>query len=173
MRCFVALWPDAAARARLAALADEQGTLHRGARAMRAENLHLTLAFIGELDEPRARAAAQAVVRLEAPPFVWTLERLGVFARARVLWAGGPRCEALEALATRVRAALDALAIAYDRKPFAAHATLLRNLPRSAAHTAASPIAPPIVWRAARPVLLRSATEAGRLRYVEVPDAAR
>ncbi|MFN9212338.1 MAG: RNA 2',3'-cyclic phosphodiesterase [Betaproteobacteria bacterium] len=168
MRCFVALWPDPAARARLAALTAEQQARFPQARPMRTENLHLTLAFIGELDEPQARAVAQAVAGIDSLPFDWTLDRIGAFARAQVLWAGGPRSEALEALAARARATLDALAIHFDRKPFVAHVTLLRDLPRAQANKAVQPIAPPLLWHAARPVLLRSATEAGRLRYVEV-----
>ncbi|MFN7573384.1 MAG: RNA 2',3'-cyclic phosphodiesterase [Betaproteobacteria bacterium] len=168
MRCFVALWPDPATRARLAALTAEQQARFPQARPMLAENLHLTLAFIGELDDPQARAVAQAVARIDCTPLDWTLDRVGAFARAQVLWAGGPRSEPLDALAAQVRATLDALAIRYDRKLFAAHVTLLRDLPRAQASKAAQPIAPPPLWHAARPVLLRSATEAGRLRYVEV-----
>lgn len=172
MRSFVALWPDAAARARLAVLAAEQQARFPQARAMRSENLHLTLAFIGELAEPDARAVAQAVARIDTPPFDWTLDCIGAFARARVLWAGGSRSEPLEALAAQVRARLDALAIRYDRKPFAAHVTLLRDLPRALAEQAGQPLAPPIAWHAARPVLLHSTTEDGRLRYRELAPTA-
>jgi 2'-5' RNA ligase len=169
MRCFVALWPDDAARARLAQLAAGQQARFAPARAMRAENLHLTLAFIGEADEPTATAVAAALRAIEVVPFDWRLDTLGAFERAQVLWAGGPREPRLDALAAAVRARLDALAVRYDRTPFLAHVTLLRDLPRAQAATAAQPLEPPIAWPVTRPVLLRSSTEPGGLRYIEFP----
>lgn len=165
MRCFVALWPDDAARERLAAVAREQQRRFPRARAMRAENLHLTLAFIGELDETRAAKVAAVLDALPFESFGWTLDAVGAFDRARVLWAAGPDCAPLAALAQRVRALLDELRVRYDRKPFVAHVTLLRDLTRDDARRAAAPIAPPVVWRADRPQLLQSVQREGRLRY--------
>lgn len=165
MRCFVALWPDEAARERLAAVAREQQRRFRRARAMRAENLHLTLAFIGELDAARAAQVAGALDALPFESFTWTLDAVGAFERARVLWAAGPDCAPLAALAQRIRALLGELRVPYDRKPFVAHVTLLRDLARDDARHAAAPIAPPVAWRADRPQLLQSVQRAGRLRY--------
>lgn len=165
MRCFVALWPDDAARERLAAIAREQQRRFARARAMRAENLHLTLAFIGELDETRAAKVAAALDALPFESFAWTLDAVGAFERAHVLWAAGPDCAPLAVLAQRVRALLDELHVRYDRKPFVAHVTLLRDLARADARRAAAPIAPPVVWRADRPQLLQSVQREGRLRY--------
>jgi 2'-5' RNA ligase len=165
MRCFVALWPDDAARERLAAVAREQQRRFPRARAMRAENLHLTLAFIGELDEARAARVAAALGALPFEPFEWTLDAVGAFDRARVLWASGPDCAPLAALAQRVRALLDELHVRYDRKPFVAHVTLLRDLARDDARRAATTIAPPVAWRADRPQLLQSVRRDGQQRY--------
>lgn len=165
MRCFVALWPDEAARDRLASVAREQQRRFPRSRAMRAENLHLTLAFIGELDEARAAKVAAALEALPFELFEWTLDAVGAFERARVLWAAGPDCAPLAALAQRIRALLDGLHVRYDRKPFVAHVTLLRDLAREDARRAAAPIAPPVAWRTARPQLLHSVTRDGRLRY--------
>ncbi|MFN3564816.1 MAG: RNA 2',3'-cyclic phosphodiesterase [Burkholderiaceae bacterium] len=165
MRCFVALRPDDAARERLAAVAREQQRRVPRARAMCAENLHLTLAFIGELDEARAARVAAALDALPVENFAWTLDAVGAFDRARVLWAAGADCEPLSQLARRARSLLDALHVPYDRKPFVAHVTLLRGLTRGDARHAAAPIAPPVTWRADRPRLLCSVHREGRLRY--------
>ncbi len=172
MRCFVALWPDHAARKRLVAVTREQQRRFPRARAMRPDNLHLTLAFIGELDTARAAQVAAELDRLPFESFTWTLDAVGAFDRARVLWAAGPDCVALAALAQRVRALLDVMHMPYDRKPFVAHVTLLRELTRDEARRAAAPIAPPIVWRADRPQLLQSAQRDGRLCYERVAPAA-
>jgi 2'-5' RNA ligase len=165
VRTFVALWPDEAARDRLCATAQAQKARFPRARPIRCENLHLTLAFIGELDEARAARVAAALEAMPATEFTWTLDRVGAFDRARVLWAAGPDSPPLTDLAGRVRTLLDELRVPYDRKPFVAHVTLLRDVSRDAAREAAKPIEPAIAWQAGRPVLLRSVLRDGHVRY--------
>ncbi len=163
MRCFIGIWPDAPARARLDVTARDLHALVPAARRMRAGNLHLTLAFIGSLDE---KVAARVAARLEEfphAPFDWLLDSTGAFAGAHVAWAGGAEDERLSQLAGRTRDLLDTLAVSYDRKRFAAHVTLLRDVDRAAA--LAGSIAPPIVWRVEKPLLLRSLSAADGTRY--------
>jgi len=171
IRCFVALQPDEAARARLDAVAAEQHRRYPAARRMRAENLHLTLAFIGALGLSQAREVAARLSALRHEPFDWALDAVGSFGRARVLWAGGMDAR-LDALASQARQLLDELGVAYDRKPFVAHVTLLRKLPRAATLEPPRRIEPPIVWRARQPVLLESRAEADGTRYVPVSTRA-
>jgi len=128
MRCFVAAWPSAATRRELAALIETLRPALPEARAMQPRNLHLTLAFIGELDAIRAADAARACAA--ASGFSWSIAATGAFARARVAWAGGASNPAVEAAARAARAALDALGVAYDRKPFVPHVTLFRDVHR-------------------------------------------
>jgi len=134
---------------------------------MRRENLHLTLAFIGMLEVDRAREVAARLATEPAAPFAWSLDAIGAFAGARVLWVGGtdPR---LDALATRSRDLLDELGVPFDRKPFVAHVTLLRNVPREAAREIAGAIEPPILWHAGTPVLLESRSGDHGVRYLPV-----
>jgi 2'-5' RNA ligase len=114
---------------------------HPAARPMRAENLHLTLAFIGSLPQTAVRALQPQVDGLPVTPFIWTLDRVGMFRGAQVLWLGGGPCAALEELAAAVRALLDRQGVGYDRKPFVPHVTLLRKLPRTAALDAGALVA--------------------------------
>jgi 2'-5' RNA ligase len=167
IRCFVALQPDEAALERLDRLAGEQCERFPSARRMRRENLHLTLAFIGALEADAARAVAARLAAEPAVPFEWSLDAIGAFAGARVLWVGGtdPR---LDVLATRSRDLLDELGVPFDRKPFVAHVTLLRNVPRAAAREIAAAVAPPILWRAGTPVLLESKAGDQGVRYLPV-----
>lgn len=161
-RVFVALWPPAETRRRLELLADRlHGQVPR-ARRLRGERLHLTLAFIGALEKSRAIELAFRLASHAGHAFDWTLDHTGYFARARVVWAGGPAIGELRALVGDVRALLEAMGIAYDRKPFVPHVTLLREVSVWPSRTA--PLAEPIPWRCERPTLVRS--EAGR--YVNV-----
>ena len=87
------------------------------------ENLHLTLAFIGEY--PDAAPVMDALAELRFAPFELQLEGLGCFGD---LWWAGLRASApLEALVRRTRRALADAGVPYDRKRFSPHITLLRN----------------------------------------------
>src|SRR5512134_1221996 len=144
MRCFVAAWPDAETSAGLARLTDEIRPRACHGRVMRAENLHLTFAFIGSLDDEAARRLASACGTLAFEPFDWQVDSIGCFARPRVLWAGGPLSPALEALVADVRSMLDRLQVNYDRKPFVPHITLLRDVK---SFDGEASLTPPLRWR--------------------------
>jgi 2'-5' RNA ligase len=161
MRCFIAVWPDAAARDALHRLASALLQAAGRGRAMRPANVHLTLAFIGELDDARALAAARACERLHFEPFEWQVTTIGYFARSRVVWAGGDAPPPLASLAEHSRSLLDGLAIGYDRKPFVPHVTLLRDVPEFGA---VGPLSEPIAFPIAEARLYRSdRDEAGAL----------
>jgi 2'-5' RNA ligase len=87
MRLFVALVPPAPVQAGLAALAAPL----TGVRWTTAENLHLTLRFIGETAPEKQDAFAAALARVRVEPFVLPTGGVGLFPSrgpAKVLWAG-------------------------------------------------------------------------------------
>jgi 2'-5' RNA ligase len=162
-RCFVGLWPDAAAAARLDALAQVlQREFPRARRVPRA-NLHLTLAFIGDLDVDRAARVAARLTGLDIAPFTWTVDCVGCFEGPRVAWAGGAASPGLSALVDSVQAVLTEERVRFDRRPYRPHVTVLRDVPRGAAGLA-QVLTPSIAWIGGRPVLLRSVSG----RYLEV-----
>jgi 2'-5' RNA ligase len=150
MRCFIAAWPSDETRLALYRLiASLTGRVPEG-RVMQARNLHLTLAFIGELAPDRARDLADNCSGLAGDPCDWTIDTLGSFARARVAWAGGPVNDQLAACAARARACLDELGIPFDRKAFVPHVTLFRDVHR---FDCAGPLAEPVQWHSAHVAL--------------------
>lgn len=169
-RVFVAIRPDAIARDRLDGLAESLAAGARHSRRVAKENLHLTLAFIGTLEEQRARSVARALLGCRARAFEWTIDRVGYFAGARVVWGGGPESLRLQDLADRVRGALRALDVTFDNRPFVPHVTLLRDV--SGLPPGALTIDPAIAWRCDGPVLLRSTAESAGVRYVPVDSGA-
>ena len=89
----------------------------------REENLHLTLAFIGDYPDPQP--VLDALEEVDFSPFPLTLEGFGHFGS---LWWAGLRASApLMATARRVRRALASHGIPFDRKKFSPHITLLRR----------------------------------------------
>ncbi|MDO4973784.1 MAG: RNA 2',3'-cyclic phosphodiesterase [Eubacteriales bacterium] len=100
------------------------------------ENLHLTLAFIG--DYPDEQAVLDALSTVRFTPFTLSLDGVGCF--GDLWWAGVQESAPLAALARRVRRALAENGIPFDRKRFSPHITLIRKASRDAAGMAAAPV---------------------------------
>ena len=87
------------------------------------ENMHLTLAFIGEYNDPEK--ASNVLDGLRFSPIQLSLEGVGSF--GEVWWAGLKASDALSSLAARLRRALANAGIPCDGKRFSPHVTLLRR----------------------------------------------
>ncbi len=87
------------------------------------ENLHLTLAFIGEV--PDAQPVLDALSGVSFAPFPLRLDGLGCF--GDLWWAGMAESAPLAVLAHKVRHALAENGIPFDRKRFSPHVTLIRK----------------------------------------------
>jgi 2'-5' RNA ligase len=87
------------------------------------ENLHLTLAFIGEYGDLDGVLDAMETVRFF--PFSLTMEKTGCF--GDLWWTGFADSKALDNLVKNLRHALADAGIPYDKKKFKAHCTILRK----------------------------------------------
>ena len=135
MRLFIAI---NLSREMKAALLDAQRAMFdRGVRGNFSpeENLHLTLAFIGEYPAPQPVLDALRTVTFS--PFALTLDGVGCF--GDLWWAGLRESAPLAAAARRVRRALAENGIPFDRKRFSPHITLIRRATRSAADIRLAP----------------------------------
>jgi 2'-5' RNA ligase len=163
MSLFLALWPSEPARDALAAVARGLAQAASG-KAVPAEKIHLTLAFLGEVAPDRDEAVRAVAGGIRAAPFQLVLDSVGSFPKARVAWAGTSRPPgALARLQSELEAGLRAAGFALDERPFAAHVTLARKIARP---VAAAPMAP-IHWEAGEYVLARSETGTGRYSILE------
>ncbi len=127
-RAFVALDLPEAARDRLLGAA---GALPSGARRVPAEQLHLTLRFLGNLEAAALSALSARLGELVLPAFALTLEQPGTFPEdaavdPTVLWMGLRAPPALEILRTAVDDAAFAVGVPRDPRPFTPHVTLAR-----------------------------------------------
>lgn len=130
MRTFIALELPPRFADDTARLARQLSAAVRG-RFMPRGNHHITLAFLGEVDEAGARRAVEALdaacagvraVRCAA-------DGLGTFGRSRdaTLWLGIARDPDLMRLAGRLRAEFLGRGLEVDAKPFRPHVTLARR----------------------------------------------
>jgi len=134
VRLFVALDLPPATKHRLGDAQRHWRSRLPAARWVVAENLHLTLAFLGETAASALPGieAALAGRLLTSAPIAARFERAGCFpdrGPARVAWLGLEPARELEALAAATREALVAAAVAFDDKPFRPHVTLARCEP--------------------------------------------
>lgn len=90
------------------------------------ENLHLTLAFIGETERVEEIKAAVDAVKFE--PFVIRTGKMGCFnGRSRVVWLGIEGEDKVKAIAQQLRSNLDQRGIDYAKGKFSPHITLVRQ----------------------------------------------
>ena len=87
------------------------------------ENMHLTLAFIGEYDDPDQ--VKEIVDSIEIRPFEILLSGVGAF--KDLWWVGLDNSAPLQAVSRRLRRALAEAGIPFDRKKFSPHITIIRR----------------------------------------------
>jgi len=130
-RIFFALWPDPAVAQALDSLAAAAHAVC-GGRRMRRDTLHLTLAFLGDVDAAQfdvARAVADEVShKVGAGGTALRIDRLACWKHNHIVWAGCDSVpDAVAELAEQLGTGLRQRGFKLDRRPFAAHVTLLRN----------------------------------------------
>jgi 2'-5' RNA ligase len=156
-RLFFALWPGDAAREQLAAWSRELRAAC-GGRAPRPENLHLTLAFLGQVPRDRVGEIERTAGNVVPRATTLVLDRPGYWKHNRIAWAGASAVPGeLDRLAGELREALTRSAIAFDAKPFVSHVTLLRD----AREPDALPALAPIRWEVEGFVLAGSSPQPG------------
>ena len=123
MRLFVAVRLDPGFVRTLTGIQEKMKAAGVRGNYSKPENLHITLAFIGEYDDPKK--ALDAVKSVKITPFEIALSGIGSF--GSLWWVGLSGSAPLYECAKNVRAALDAAGIPFDRKKFSPHITLIRQ----------------------------------------------
>ncbi|MDQ3125836.1 MAG: RNA 2',3'-cyclic phosphodiesterase [Pseudomonadota bacterium] len=98
-----------------------------GARWSSLENLHVTLAFYGEVNERTADDLAAELSRIPGGALDLTLQGVGAFQDThwtRAVWAGVAPNERLNVLAGRCRAAGERAGIKMEARAYRPHVTL-------------------------------------------------
>lgn len=125
VRLFVAVELPADMRADLVRL---RSPLPR-ANWVSADNLHLSLRFIGEVDDEQAADIDTELSRIDAPAFELSLAGIGEFGsgeRVRTLWLGIEPSPPLLALQSKVESAMRRAWLPPEGRRFAPHVTLAR-----------------------------------------------
>lgn len=155
-RVFFALWPDDAARQQIINSFCQSVFASQPGRLVTAENLHLTLHYMGQLELPLIAELKQAAAEIKQAEFLLSLDRFGSFPAAGVLWLGSSQPhEALAGLHQVLARQLLAAGIEPERRAFQPHITLMRHY-RHGITDEASLLARPVSWVVKRFALLES-----------------
>lgn len=128
LRVFVGIELPESVRQALAAVRED----HAAARWHEPEHLHLTLNFIGGVEEACVERIAAAMVDVPSPVFALSVQGVGYFGtsqRPSVLWAGLAHSVQLHQLQQRLAERLLPLGLPVEDRPYTPHITLARVKP--------------------------------------------
>ena len=170
MRLFIAVAFPADVKKSLAALSESLRVGAEKARPTREENYHLTLVFLGEVED--AAPAERLLESLPRTGFALTLGKSGRFPRDEgdLIFLRADGGEALLTLQKAAESRLPLIGIAPEKRVYRPHVTLCRAYwaKRGFEPEKLLDAFPPLVFPAERVSLMSSETKKGRLIYTEI-----
>lgn len=167
MRLFIAIKFSEDMERALLSVQDELRSCGIRGNYTNCRNLHLTLAFIGEYNDPKK--VLEVLNQVSFRRFSLSLSgRAGSF--GDLWWAGLERQPELQTLVSQVRRALSDNSIPFDKKPFRPHITLIRKaeIPYGSEFSLKDIGITKAIMTAERVSLMLSGRENGKLTYTEL-----
>ncbi|NOQ49073.1 MAG: RNA 2',3'-cyclic phosphodiesterase [Nitrosomonadaceae bacterium] len=168
IRVFFAIWPKEAVWRQLCDLS-EKLELVCGGRRTRAESIHLTLIFLGEMETSQLHALCLAANTVRGQVFNFIVEGIRYWKLNRLVYAetGETPLELFD-LVDSLKNTLSAYGISFDHRAFTPHITLVRKaqrhvLPKSLIH-----LVEPIVWPVNEYILVKSEQASDRSAYTPI-----
>lgn len=142
-RLFLGLWPNAQVRR---ALLDARAELPElTGRPTHADDLHITLVFLGKISGAKRPCVEAVCERIGAEPFDLVLDRLGHWRRPGILWCGPKDTPAtLAGLVEQLQSGLQACGFEPEPRPYAPHVTLARKISALASGDLDTPVHWPV-----------------------------
>ena len=177
MRLFIAVNFDDNVKQQIISLQEQLRARSVRGNFSRPENLHVTLAFLGETPEEKLPALLNIIDSVQTPPFEIIFDHTGCFrrvsrhhSRAGELWWLGVQPHTagfaeLTAIQKQLVHSLEAEHFYVDKKPFNAHITLAREI---ISHSPIILNCPPIPVKVEHISLMKSEHIHGVLTYTEI-----
>ena len=132
MRTFIAIELEEEIKDHLAEAQVETQKLCRKGNYVPKENFHITLHFLGEIEEDDMEYLQDAMYETARRnrPFTLTLDKIGFFPRGNkgIMWAGLERSTHLQRLFSTLEKSLEQQGFARERKGLSPHITLGREV---------------------------------------------
>ncbi len=154
-RLFFALWPPPELQREAREAITAYPTAQK-ARVMRRENLHITLAFLGDQPDARLNCLKEAAQKTAAlPGFQLQLDQVGLWLKPGIFWLGVSQPPpALFSLVKQLNQNLAACDFQPEKRPYTPHLTLARECRRGPLRPEA--VARPLDWPVRDFVLVES-----------------
>jgi len=181
MRLFIAVNFTPETKNKLLALRDELQANSSHGNFCLPENLHLTLAFLGECTTAQTEAIKSVMNTATFDPFDLTIDRIGYFKRnsrdfsnrsqpttaglfSGIWWAGIKECKPLLDLQQRITTGLSAAGFETEKQKYSPHITLGRQIVTSATPRKITPFGETVCTIN----LMKSERIAGKLSYTSI-----
>jgi len=134
MRLFIAINFNNDTINKLLAIRDDIRENSTGGNFSLPENLHLTLAFLGECTKQQADDVITAMDDIHLSPFSLTIDRIGRFRRDEgdIWWAGVQTSPPLLDLQNNIASKLELIGFSLDNRKYSPHITLGRKVATTA-----------------------------------------
>jgi 2'-5' RNA ligase len=166
MRLFIAINFNPDTRSRLLALRDELRSRSERGNFSLPENLHLTLAFLGECTPKQSSDAKAAIDPISFAPFDIIIDRVGRFKRdgGDIWWASGEPPVRLISLQRDLTDKLISAGFSLDKRKYSPHITLGREVVTDASPWSVEPFGETVC----KIDLMKSKRIAGKLTYTAI-----
>ena len=166
MRLFIAINFNNETRSRLLALCDELRSHSQHGRFSLPENLHLTLAFLGECDNRQGTAAKAVMDAITFNSFDLFVNWTGCFKRdgGDIWWAGVRDNNALSDLQRSLTDRLIVAGLQLEKRRYSPHITLGREVVTEASPRAIEPFGETV----SQIDLMKSERVGGKLTYTSI-----
>lgn len=166
MRLFIAIEFDEQTKANILHVQRQLATLGQG-RFTHRENLHLTLAFLGEVPLSRVAAIRRAMDRTAVEALTLVFDHTGRFRRegGDIWWIGLAKHQRLLELQQELVQHLAAEGFALEKRPFTPHITLARQVQLTVQPKEGELLEEPFETKVDGISLMRSQRMDGRLIY--------
>ncbi len=163
-RLFFGLVPEEGIRDQLIEVA-KSFPIVKGVRPISNDNLHITLLFLGDVEENASKYLEKKVVQTFIQSFTIRLDLYGYFKRSQIIWIGCSSYPSeLNRLVNHLKSIGVQCGIDFDDRPHKPHVTLFRKVPK--ADFPSVPIS--ITWRVHEFHLMESVPDGNTTRYNKV-----
>jgi 2'-5' RNA ligase len=175
VRVFFAVWPDTAVQRRLDDLATQLEN-SCGGRKVRAENIHLTLLFLGDVKVSQLDALCQIASEVQgdgAQAFDFVVDEVRNWKHNHITYAGLSKTpQELLNLVFALQRKLSTAGFSFDQQAYVPHITLVRKaklpIPSIGPGTDLPDGMQPVIWSVGEWVLVKSGQANGRSGYTTI-----
>ncbi len=162
-RLFFSLIPGEGVRSQIIEVAKRFPAV-KGMRPVPSNNLHITLLFLGSVEDKGRKCLENNIFNICSRPFMLRLDQYGYFKRSQSIWLGCSCPDELNSLVEHLKSSGVQCSLDFDDQPYKPHVTLFRK-----ARQVDFPDAPVAIdWKVSEFHLVESVSHENTTRYNKI-----